>query len=199
MSKEENKNSPKILLLDNFDSFTHILADYFLQLGANLSIIRNDVPLEDLIGENFEAIILSPGPGKPAEAGVMMSLIDFFHTKIPILGICLGHQAIGEYFGAKLDRANRPMHGKLSVIDLLPDAIFAGISNPLEVVRYHSLILKHIPLRLSAIANTMDGEIMAVKHSELPIYGIQFHPEAALTQQGLQLLSNWLNIYRLVC
>ncbi len=199
MSSEENKISPKILLLDNFDSFTHILADYFLQLGANLSIIRNDVPLEDLIGENFEAIILSPGPGKPADAGVMMPLIDFFHNKIPILGICLGHQAIGEYFGAKLDRATRPMHGKLSVIDIHPDTIFDGISNPLEVVRYHSLILKNIPLRLSAIANTAEGEIMAIRHSELPIYGIQFHPEAALTQQGLQLLSNWLNIYRLVC
>lgn len=199
MSSEENKISPKILLLDNFDSFTHILADYFLQLGANLSIIRNDVPLEDLIGENFEAIILSPGPGKPADAGVMMPLIDFFHNKIPILGICLGHQAIGEYFGAKLDRATRPMHGKLSVIDIHPDTIFDGISNPLEVVRYHSLILKNIPLRLSAIASTAEGEIMAIRHSELPIYGIQFHPEAALTQQGLQLLSNWLNIYRLVC
>ena len=199
MSSEENKISPKILLLDNFDSFTHILADYFLQLGANLSIIRNDVPLEDLIGENFEAIILSPGPGKPADAGVMMPLIDFFHNKIPILGICLGHQAIGEYFGAKLDRATRPMHGKLSVIDIHPDTIFDGIYNPLEVVRYHSLILKNIPLRLSAIASTAEGEIMAIRHSELPIYGIQFHPEAALTQQGLQLLSNWLNIYRLVC
>ena len=199
MSSEENIISPKILLLDNFDSFTHILADYFLQLGANLSIIRNDVPLEDLIGENFEAIILSPGSGKPADAGVMMPLIDFFHNKIPILGICLGHQAIGEYFGAKLDRATRPMHGKLSVIDIHPDTIFDGISNPLEVVRYHSLILKNIPLRLSAIASTAEGEIMAIRHSELPIYGIQFHPEAALTQQGLQLLSNWLNIYRLVC
>ncbi len=190
--------SPKILLLDNFDSFTHILADYFLQLGAHLTIVRNDATVESLIAQNFDAVILSPGPGIPADAGIMFDIIQHYHIKVPILGICLGHQAIGEFFGATLLRALKPMHGKLSEISILPDPIFAGIAVPWPVVRYHSLILKQLPPILAAIAFTQEGEIMAIKHSTLPIYGIQFHPEAALTQQGLQLLANWLRIYQLV-
>lgn len=185
----------KILLLDNFDSFTHILADYLLQLGANISILRNDVSLEAIQKENFDAIILSPGPGKPCDAGVMNEVIDYYHQKVPLLGICLGQQALGEYFDAKLSHAIKPMHGKISNISLSSDPVFAHIPSQINVVRYHSLILTYLPHCLEAIAVTHQQEIMAIRHRSLPIYGLQFHPEAALSEHGLKILQNWLHIY----
>ena len=152
--------SPKILLLDNFDSFTHILADYFLQLGANLTIVRNDATMDSLIAQNFEAVILSPGPGTPADAGIMQEVIQHYHSKVPMLGICLGHQAIGEFFGASLVRALQPMHGKLSAISIIPDPIFSGIDAPWTVVRYHSLILTQLPPTLVALAFGKAGNFL---------------------------------------
>lgn len=187
------------MLLDNFDSFTYILADYFLQLGANLTVLRNDVSLQEICANQWDAIVLSPGPGKPENSGVMPELIHHFHQQVPILGICLGHQALGEYFGATLTHAIAPMHGKISKISILENPIFEGIPNEYDVVRYHSLILKNITSPLAPIAYSTDGEVMGIVHVDLPIYGFQFHPEAALTQHGLTLLGNWLNIYSLVC
>lgn len=194
------KVSKKILLLDNFDSFTHILADYFLQLGADLVIMRNNVLLEEITCEDFKAVILSPGPGKPNDSGVMSAVIQYYHNRLPMLGICLGHQALGEFFGAELVHAKLPMHGKISGVQHnLKSPIFKEIPASFDVVRYHSLVLQALTTNLEAIATTADGEIMALRHLDFPIYGLQFHPEAALTEHGLKLLSNWLNMYSLVC
>ena len=194
------KVSKKILLLDNFDSFTHILADYFLQLGADLVIMRNNVLLEEITCEDFKAVILSPGPGKPNDSGVMPAVIQYYHNRLPMLGICLGHQALGEFFGAELVHAKLPMHGKISGVQHnLKSPIFKEIPASFDVVRYHSLVLQALTTNLEAIATTADGEIMALRHLDFPIYGLQFHPEAALTEHGLKLLSNWLNMYSLVC
>ena len=193
-----SQTSKKILLLDNFDSFTYILADYFLQLGANLTVLRNNVSLKEITNTRWDAIVLSPGPGKPEDSGVMPELIHRYHQQIPMLGICLGHQALGEYFGAELTHAISPMHGKISAVNIIQDPVFKGVPKQFDVVRYHSLVLKNIAYPLSPIAETAEGEVMGIAHQELPIYGFQFHPEAALTQHGLKLLGNWVNIYTLV-
>ncbi len=185
------------LLLDNFDSFTYNLADYINQCGAECRILRNNASLAEIQQEEYEGIILSPGPETPLKAGYLMPVIEYYATQKPMLGICLGHQALGMYFGAKLVRAAKPMHGKISYIDCLLDkALFADIPAKLEVVRYHSLILDSIPACLEALAWTETGELMAFRHKTLPIRGIQFHPEAALTQHGLKMINNWLNFAR---
>ncbi len=181
------------LLLDNFDSFTYNLADYLAQCGAEFRVVRNDVPLTEIRRETYRGIILSPGPGTPRRAGSLMQVVGHYAGTLPMLGICLGHQALGEHFGANLERAAKPMHGKLSRIDCLPDAIFAGLPATLDVVRYHSLVLQSLPAVLETVARTPDGEIMAFRHKNLPIRGVQFHPEAALTQGGLKMMDNWLN------
>lgn len=193
-----------ILLLDNFDSFTYNLWDYVQRLGVECKIFRNDVPLEELQKYNFTGIILSPGFGKPQDAGVMMEVIDYYHQKLPILGVCLGHQALGIYFGAKLIYAEKPMHGKVSTINCKvnnqTDLIFQNMPSQIEVVRYHSLLIelesklekktkKNI---LIPTAYTQKEELMAFSHITLPIKAIQFHPEAALTEYGLQMLENWI-------
>ncbi|WP_299759000.1 aminodeoxychorismate/anthranilate synthase component II [uncultured Pontibacter sp.] len=183
-----------LLLLDNFDSFTYNLVDYFGRLGVEVQVIRNDVPLQELQKLPIEAIVLSPGPGAPAGAGSMMEVIQYYHNRVPMLGICLGHQALGEFFGAKLEKGLRPMHGKLSEISCEPDPIFKGLPATMPVVRYHSLVLRHIPESILPLAYTAEGELMAFRHKELPLYALQFHPEAALTTYGLQMLQNWASI-----
>ena len=184
-----------ILLLDNYDSFTYNLVDYLAQCGAECVVIRNDaMSLGEIQKQSFKAIIFSPGPKKPSDAGIMMQLLDYYHNKKPILGICLGHQAMGEYFGGTLEKADYPMHGKTTVITHTGHPTFFDMPHSFEVMRYHSLIIRNIEnTPLEAIASTATGEIMAMVHRELPLTGIQFHPESILTQHGKQILRNWLN------
>ncbi len=183
-----------LLLLDNFDSFTYNLVDYFGQLGVEAHVVRNNVPLEEITKLPIKAIVLSPGPGTPENAGVMMEVIRHYHEQVPMLGICLGHQALGEFFGAKLEKGLRPMHGKISEMICEEDPIFAGLPLQMPVVRYHSLVLRHTPESIIPLAHTKDGELMAFRHKELMLYALQFHPEAALTTYGLHMLKNWVSI-----
>ncbi|WMN12638.1 aminodeoxychorismate/anthranilate synthase component II [Marivirga salinae] len=182
-----------ILLLDNFDSFTYNLVDYFNQLGEECEVIRNDVSPDKLDISKYSALVLSPGPGKPEEAGFLMDFISAFENKMPILGICLGHQAIAKYYGAKVGKAIKPMHGKISTIhQLADDELFEGMNYDFQVVRYHSLVVANLEkTMLLPLANTKEGENMIFKHQFLQLYGIQYHPEAALTEYGLKILSNW--------
>lgn len=188
----------RLLLLDNFDSFTYNLLDYLQQLGTDVVVRRNDTPLPELLALDVEAVVLSPGPGTPRAAGVMMELLAAVHAQLPVLGVCLGHQALGEFFGAGLQRAARPMHGKVSDIELTEaaDALFAGLPTRLPVTRYHSLVLNKLPDSLLPLARTADAaaELMALRHRTLPLYGVQFHPEALLTTHGLAMLRNWVRI-----
>lgn len=183
-----------LLLLDSFDSFTYNLLDYFGQLGVSAQVVRNDVSLLDIQGLDFQAIVLSPGSGKPRQAGILMEVIEQYHTKLPILGICLGHQALGEFFGAILIKGIKPMHGKVSEISCVPDPIFAGLPRTMPVVRYHSLVLQQPSGHMVPLAYTAAGELMAFRHVALPLYALQFHPEAALTTYGLDILRNWITI-----
>lgn len=183
-----------ILILDNFDSFTYNLVDYFSQLEIEVEVLRNNVPLDELISKKYSALVLSPGPGIPSKAGNLMQVLDFYYTKMPVLGICLGHQAIGEFFKGAIKKARHPRHGKISNIIHDGDVLFRNIPTAFNVVRYHSLICSKLSDDLAIIAKTNTGEIMALKHKELPIYGLQFHPEAVLTQFGLEILRNWKNI-----
>ncbi|RYY18721.1 MAG: aminodeoxychorismate/anthranilate synthase component II [Cytophagaceae bacterium] len=187
-----------LLLLDNFDSFTYTLADYLHQLGAEVLVRRNDVPLAELRALNdVQGIVLSPGPGAPAAAGNLLAVIEAYHQHLPMLGVCLGQQALGEFFGARLRRAARPMHGKVSEIELLgEDPWLAGQPRRQPVTRYHSLALETstLPPALRPLAVTADAdrELMALRHASLPLYGVQFHPEALLTTYGLAWLRNWM-------
>jgi anthranilate synthase/aminodeoxychorismate synthase-like glutamine amidotransferase len=180
-----------ILLLDNFDSYTYNLLDYFGQLGIAAHVVRNNVPLAAIEPLAFDAIVLSPGPGVPRKAGNLMAVIDRYHQTKPMLGICLGHQALGEYFGGTLQRGLRPMHGKISQIICRQDAIFENLPSPMPVVRYHSLVIQADNTQLVPLAFSSDGELMAFRHATLPLYALQFHPEAALTTYGLPMLRNW--------
>ena len=186
----------RLLLLDNFDSFTFTLADYLAQLGAEVLVRRNDVPLAELEALDFDGIVLSPGPGTPAQAGVMPAVIEAFHQRRPMLGVCLGHQALGEFFGGTVVRSARPMHGKVSEMRCdTSEPLFAGLPATQLVTRYHSLILSQpLPPTLLPLAHTTgtQPELMALRHRTLPLYGVQFHPEALLTPHGLAILANWL-------
>ncbi len=193
----------RLLLLDNFDSFTHTLADYFQQLGAEVVVRRNDVPLSELQLTDWDGIVLSPGPGVPAAAGVMPAVVAYYHAQLPMLGVCLGHQALGEFFGAELGRAARPMHGKVSDVAWVPGAALAvGLPPVVPVTRYHSLVLRApLPPALVALARTTGPgppELMALRHKTLPLFGVQFHPEALLTPDGLAMLANWLRFCNIV-
>ncbi|MCB0576744.1 MAG: aminodeoxychorismate/anthranilate synthase component II [Saprospiraceae bacterium] len=184
----------KILLLDNYDSFTYNLYDYLLRTGVACEVLRNDaLSLPAFEAAGYDAVVFSPGPKRPADAGIMMSLIEHFHDRLPMLGICLGHQALGEFFGARLVKASIPMHGKTTDVRHEGHTLFAGLPACFTVMRYHSLILDslgHTPLE--CIARTDAGEIMALAHRHLPLTGVQFHPESILTQHGLPLLKNWV-------
>lgn len=182
-----------ILLVDNFDSFTYNLVDYFYRAGVACKVIRNNIPPAEVDMSGITGICLSPGPEIPSKAGYLLDYIDLYHRQLPILGVCLGHQAIGEYFGATLVKAAKPMHGKISLIRCKEDILFQSFPNEVQVVRYNSLIITDLPKFLVSIAESSEGEIMAVKHVLYPVWGVQFHPEAALTVNGLVLLKNWIS------
>lgn len=186
-----------ILLIDNFDSFTFNLYQYLGELGEQITVFRNNqLNMEQIKALNPKAIILSPGPGKPEDAGICIELVQTFFNKIPILGICLGHQAIGAAFGGEIHRAALIKHGKTSLISHQSDELFNGLPNPLEVMRYHSLIIEKgsVPDMLECIAYSVDDkEIMAIKHRQYPVFGLQFHPESIGTPSGKQILNNFLN------
>jgi len=183
-----------LLLIDNFDSFSHMLADLILQTGQELKIVRNDVTVESLQDLSFDGLILSPGPGRPATSGNLMQILEAFHQTKPILGVCLGHQAIGEFFGAKLIKNDPPTHGKVRrVFRHESHPCLDGLPDDFSVTRYHSLQLSDLPEALSPLLKTKEDEMMALAHTDLPIFGIQYHPEALLTEYGLEMIQNWLH------
>ncbi len=186
-----------ILLIDNYDSFTWNLAQYLGELGAHVEVVRNDaIDLDGVAARAPERIVVSPGPCTPAEAGISVPLIRAFAGQVPILGVCLGHQSIGAAFGGHIVRARRVMHGKTSTITHNRQDVFAGIPSPYTVIRYHSLVIERatLPEVLSVMAESDDGEIMAVRHKTLPVWGVQFHPESILTEHGHDLLRNFLSL-----
>ncbi len=183
-----------ILVVDNFDSFTYNLVDYLKQLGQEVEVLRNDVAPDLLLSPRYARVVLSPGPGIPKNAGFLMKVIDFYAGKVPILGICLGHQAIVEFFKGSLKKAQKPMHGKISEIANYSDPIFDNVPKRIMVTRYHSLVCDELPEQLEVISQTDEKEVMALRHKKLPIYGLQYHPEAVLTQYGLEILRNWINL-----
>lgn len=189
--------SKLILLIDNYDSFVFNLYQYLGHLGENVKVVRNNkITIADIDEMNPKHIIISPGPCTPNEAGISLEVVKKFANKIPILGVCLGHQTVGQAFGGNVVRAPRLMHGKTSEIVHDGKTIFKGLKNPLTVTRYHSLTVdrKTLPNCLEISAETAEGEIMAIRHKEFPIEGVQFHPEAILTEQGYELLQNFLNM-----
>ncbi len=186
-----------MLLIDNYDSFTYNLAQYFGELGQEVEVIRNDaIDLAGIKAKNPERIVVSPGPCTPNEAGISVALIREFAGKLPILGVCLGHQSIGAAFGGNIVRAKRVMHGKTSTVTHNRQDCFADIPTPFTVVRYHSLVIDRetLPKELSITAESDDGEIMGVRHKTLPVWGVQFHPESIITEHGHDLLKNFLNL-----
>lgn len=182
-----------ILLIDNFDSFTFMLKDYLEQNGAVCDVIRNNEALPQNMNQ-YQGIVISPGPSTPAQSGCTMQVIHQFHHSHPILGVCLGHQAIGEYFGATLSHASAPVHGKVYDIYHQNDSMFNQIESPFKATRYHSLVIKNLPTCLIKTASTKDGEIMAIRHKDLPIWGVQYHPESCLTEKGLVFIENFLTL-----
>jgi anthranilate synthase/aminodeoxychorismate synthase-like glutamine amidotransferase len=186
-----------ILVLDNYDSFTYNLVQYFGELGANLRVVRNDqITVDEIAQFAPERIVVSPGPCTPSEAGISSEVIKTFGPRIPILGVCLGHQCIGEVYGGDVVRADRLMHGKTSPIIHRGEGVFKGLPSPFEATRYHSLIVKRdtLPDVLEITAETAEGEIMGLRHKSLPVHGVQFHPESILTTEGKRLLQNFLEL-----
>ena len=189
----------KLLMIDNYDSFTYNIVQYFGELGAEVEVFRNDeITVADIAARlgagQFDRLVVSPGPCSPAEAGISVAAIEHFAGKLPILGVCLGHQAIGAAFGGKIIRAQALMHGKTSMITTTRQGVFAGLPGQFTVNRYHSLAIEKssCPEVLEVTAWTDDGEIMGVRHKELPIQGVQFHPESILTEHGHAMLKNFL-------
>ncbi len=187
------------LMIDNYDSFVYNLVRYMEELGAKMLVrCHDEITLEEIETLAPEGILLSPGPKRPEDAGIMLEVIAHFQGKIPMLGVCLGFQAIGQAFGGKTVRGERPMHGKLSLIHHDGQGIFAGVKNPLRVTRYHSLILdrNQLPSCFVISSETEDGVIMGIRHRQYKIEGVQFHPEAALSEAGHQLLENFIALCR---
>ncbi|KAF0217724.1 MAG: anthranilate synthase component [Geobacteraceae bacterium] len=186
-----------LLMIDNYDSFTYNLVQYFGELEEDVRVFRNDkITLEEIEALSPARIVISPGPCSPNEAGISLSLIQRFAGKIPILGVCLGHQAIGAAFGGKVVRSDYLMHGKTSLIHHDGKGLFNGLSNPFEATRYHSLVVERasLPECLQVTAWVEEGEIMGLAHRELPIWGVQFHPESILTVRGKDILRNFLKM-----
>lgn len=190
-----------LLMIDNYDSFTYTLVQYFQALDQDVVVKRNDqISLQDIKRLNPNHLVISPGPKSPSEAGLSIEIIKQFYQSTPIFGVCLGHQSIAQAFGAEVIRANKVMHGKTSLITHNSVGLFKGLENPLEVTRYHSLIVDEqtLPEFISATAHTLisdnsPSELMALEMKEYPVMGVQFHPESVLTQQGMQLLNNFIN------
>ena len=186
-----------ILVIDNYDSFTYNLVQQFGELGAEIEVVRNDqLTLEDVHRLNPTHIVISPGPGTPDDGGISLDVIREFGPTIPVLGVCLGHQCIGQAFGGVVDRAPKLMHGKTSQIHHTDDPLFAGMSNPFTATRYHSLVVEQptLPDSLEVIAQAEDGQVMGVRHKVYPVVGVQFHPESILTVEGPKLLRNFLQM-----
>ena len=186
-----------LLVIDNFDSFTYNLVQYFGELGEEQKVYRNNaITVDEALELNPDRVMISPGPCSPTEAGVSLDMIAAFAGKKPLLGVCLGHQSIGQHFGAKVVRADRLMHGKTSPVSHRNTDIFAGLPNPMEATRYHSLIVERVSLPdcLEVTAETAKGEIMGLAHKELPVWGVQFHPESLATQEGMKMLENFLKL-----
>jgi anthranilate synthase component II len=185
----------KLLMVDNYDSFTFNIVQYFGELGADVEVFRNDeITIEGIAARKPDRLVISPGPCSPAEAGISVAAIQHFAGKLPILGVCLGHQSIGAAFGSKIIRAQELMHGKTSVITTTQEGVFSGLPEKFTVNRYHSLAIERAscPSCLKVTAWTDDGEIMGVRHTELDIQGVQFHPESILTEHGHAMLKNFL-------
>ena len=183
----------KILLLDNYDSFTHMLKDYIEQCGAECMVFRNnEISVAEIELLNFDAIVISPGPKAPKDAGILMELIAYFNNKLPLLGVCLGHQALGQYFGANLSKAQLPRHGKVDLMEHNQDEMFSNVPSPFFATRYHSLIINNLPEILVATGNC-NGELMAFRHKYLPIWAVQFHPESSQTVFGIEIIRNFVN------
>ncbi|MED3572241.1 anthranilate synthase component II [Cytobacillus praedii] len=189
-----------ILLIDNYDSFTYNLYQYLGELGEEVLVVRNDkITLEDIIRLNPDAIVLSPGPGRPEQAGICLDIIKAFYQTVPILGICLGHQAIGHAFGAVIDRAKEIKHGKISKLKHTGSSLFQYMPQPIDVMRYHSLVIISgtLPGSIKVLARSMeDNEIMAIQHEQYPLFGLQFHPESIGTALGKQIINNFLHHIR---
>lgn len=184
-----------LVVIDNYDSFTYNLVQYFGDLGVEVKVFRNDmISVAELADLQPQQIVISPGPGAPIEAGISNEVITQLGNHIPILGVCLGHQCIGEVFGGRVVRAGRLMHGKTSWIYHNGDALFHNVPNPFEATRYHSLIVEDLPACLTVTGFTEEGEVMALRHREAPIFGVQFHPESILTQHGKTILKNFIEI-----
>ena len=199
--REAKQEKPMLLVIDNYDSFTYNLVQYLGELGAEIDVRRNDAISVDDIGQlSPSAIVLSPGPCAPAQAGISVEAIRRWGSSIPILGVCLGHQAIGEAYGGRVVRADRVMHGKTSQVEHDGAGVFAGLPSPLEVMRYHSLVVERtsLPDSLQIVARAAGdpNEIHGVQHREHPVYGVQFHPESVMTQHGKALLKNFLELAR---
>lgn len=186
-----------MLMIDNYDSFTYNLVQYLSELGEKLVVYRNDkITLEEVERLNPSHIVISPGPGRPIDAGISTKVIKKFSGKIPILGVCLGHQCIAEVFGGKIVRARKLMHGKTSMIKHTKQGIFKGVASPFKATRYHSLIVekRSFPKVLQVIARTDNNEIMALKHKKFSVWGVQFHPESILTENGKKILKNFIDM-----
>lgn len=188
-----------LLMIDNYDSFTYNLVQYFGELGESVEVHRNDkISVAEIAARHPSGLVVSPGPCSPDEAGISVAAIRELAGKLPILGVCLGHQAIGQAFGGRIVRAERLMHGKTSPVHHDGRELFQGLSNPFDAIRYHSLLIERasLPACLEVTAWTTEGEIMGVRHRELPLWGVQFHPESILTVEGKQLLRNFLVMMR---
>jgi len=185
----------RVLVLDNYDSFTYNLVQYLGILGADVEVLRNDARgVDEVAAAGYERIVISPGPGVPSRAGITVPLVQAMAGKVPLLGVCLGHQAIGEAFSGRIVRAPAIFHGKTSLIHHDGRTLFRGLPNPFSATRYHSLVISpdSLPECLEISARTPEGVIMGVRHRELPVEGVQFHPESILTREGMSLLSNFL-------
>lgn len=184
-----------ILLIDNYDSFTYNLYQQFGKIGASVRVVKNDeISVKEIGRLRPEAIVISPGPGRPKEAGISMKVVEEFYKSIPVLGVCLGHQAIGLNFGSKVVGAKKILHGKTSLIFHNKDSIFKDMKSPFVAARYHSLTIDEVPNDFVLTAWTKDQEIMGIRHKEFPVFGVQFHPESFMTVGGDKIIENFLNV-----